>query len=66
MAGETHRIEHGCCDWIRIFAVHLAVKHPELSAEQVLETAINEFQHGTAGTEPEQAAACCAVAPLDH
>ena len=62
MPGETHPTEHSSCDWIRIFAVHLAVKHPELSAQQVLETAINEFQHGPAHTEPEQAAACCAVA----
>lgn len=65
MPGETHPIEHGSGDWIRIFAVHLAVKHPELSAQQVLDTAISEFQHGSARAEPEQAAATCAVEPSE-
>lgn len=51
--------EDAPADWMLIFAVCLAPRRLELSAEQIVQVAIDEFKvsHGLA---PEDAAAQCA------
>ncbi len=43
-SSSSTRSAESPCDWMRIFAVRFAQRRPELSAEEVVRTAIDEFR----------------------